>query len=213
MQQDWRPYRGKKLPRGVLIVFEGIDGAGKTTQLQRARDYLMGQGFEVVSLREPTEGAWGKRIRELAQRGRQGVTAREELELFLRDRQENVTDHILPALEQKKIVLLDRYYYSSMAYQGALGLDPLEIQRMNERFAPKPDLAIVLQVSPSVGLRRLRAGREGKAEPAYEEEAYLHRVKEIFDRLNDPHIRFVDAGQPLDQVTAQITALLQELLN
>lgn len=202
----------QRLPRGVLIAFEGIDGAGKTTQLQRARDYLMGQGFEVVSLREPTEGAWGQRIRELAQRGRQGITAREELELFLQDRRENVRQRIRPALAEGKIVLLDRYYYSSMAYQGALGLDPLEIQRMNESFAPPPDLVIVLQVSPSVGLRRLRAGRAGKVEPAYEEEAYLRRVQEIFDRLDEPHIRFVDADQPLPQVTAQIIALLRELL-
>ncbi|MBI2875685.1 MAG: dTMP kinase [Candidatus Tectomicrobia bacterium] len=197
----------------MLIVFEGIDGAGKTTQLQRARDYLEGRGFEVVSLREPTEGTWGRRIRELAQQGRQGIAPREELDLFLQDRQENVRDCILPALDQKKIVLLDRYYYSNMAYQGALGLDPSEIQQLNERFAPRPDLVIVLQVPPSVGLSRLRAGRGGKIEPAYEEEAYLRRVKEIFDRLDEPHIRFIDASQPLPRVTAQITALLQEILD
>ena len=202
----------KELPRGVLIAFEGIDGGGKTTQVARTKIHLDEERYAVVSLQEPTKGPWGRKIREVAQLGRGQMTAREELRLFLKDRQEDVERNIRPALTQKKIVLLDRYYYSSMAYQGALGLDPAEIQRANEAFAPKPDLVIILQISPQVSLPRLKEGREGKVDRAYEQETYLMRVQKIYDELEGPHIHRLDARGPQKEVTAQVLEIIQDFL-
>tara|TARA_B100000315_G_scaffold252667_1_gene289889 strand:- start:80 stop:688 length:609 start_codon:yes stop_codon:yes gene_type:complete len=196
----------------VLIAFEGIDGGGKTTQMTKTKAYLTGKGYTVKTLQEPTDGPWGKKIREMARRGRGGITPQEELSLFLKDRREDVAHNIRPALKQKKIVLLDRYYYSTVAYQGALGLDPVKIQKANEVFAPRPDLVILLQISPQTGLARLKEGRRGETDMAYEQEDYLVRVQEIFDRLKGSHIHRLNAERLPDEVTAHILEVIENLL-
>ena len=89
------------------------------------------------------------------------LTPEEELALFLKDRRENVARNIRPALRAGRIVVLDRYYFSTIAYQGAKGLDPERIRRLNERFAPKPDLVFILDLGAGDGLARI-AGREGQ---------------------------------------------------
>ena len=111
--------------RGLLIVFEGLDGAGKTTQLGLLQECLRSRGRDAVCLREPTEGAVGaENCGGLMLQGRGDVTPDTELEWFLNDRREHVDQKIRPALDRKQIVLLDRYFFSTMAYQGALGHDP-----------------------------------------------------------------------------------------
>ena len=134
---------------GLLIVFEGLDGAGKTTQLGLLYDHLLEQGQDVVRLREPTDGPWGQKLRQLMVHGRDNVTPATELEWFLNDRREHVDQRIRPALDRKQIVLLDRYYFSTMAYQGALGYDPQDIRARNEAFAPPPDLLLLLNLPPA----------------------------------------------------------------
>ena len=129
----------KKLKKGLLIVFEGIDGCGKSTQAKLAYDYVKSLGYEAIALKEYTNGKWGQKIRELSLKGRDNVTAFQEFELFLKDRMEDVELNIKPALESKKIIILDRYYFSSMAYQGGRGLDVKMIQEENEKIAPVPD--------------------------------------------------------------------------
>jgi dTMP kinase len=149
-----------RLKKGVLIVLEGIDGSGKTTQIKKLADFLLAQGFPVVCFQEPTRGRWGRLIREKARQA-DSLSPEEELELFLRDRRENVENNLLPALRQKKIILLDRYYFSTMAYQGARGLDVAEIKRKNEAFAPPPNLVFILLLDPREGLQRIQtASRE-----------------------------------------------------
>ena len=177
------------LSQGVLIALEGIDGAGKTTQAQLLKDFLRQKGFEVVCFKEPTPGPWGRKIAEIARWGRKGISAQEEMELFLRDREEDVRDNILPALRENKIVIMDRYYYSSIAYQGALGLDPNEIKEINEQRFPKPDLVFILTIPPAEGIKRILSRGQGSGirgpqrSPAYEEETYLTRVAKIFHEL------------------------------
>ncbi len=147
--------------RGRLIALEGIDGSGKSTHLKLAARALREKGFEVTELKEPTGGQWGERIRWL----RQGdVTGREEVELFLKDRQEDVQHNIKPALEAGKTVLIDRYYFSTMAYQGARGIDVEEIRKLNEEFAPVPDLVKSLMCRWMWGLNALkRAAARGRS--------------------------------------------------
>ena len=134
-----RPYPGH------LIILEGIDGTGKSTQAKLLANSLRDQGHRVVLSREPTDGACGRRLRESATTGR--LSPEEELQLFHQDRREHVETLIEPSLHGGEIVILDRYYFSTMAYQGVRGFDPQEIRRVNEEFAPQPDLLLLLDLS------------------------------------------------------------------
>ena len=195
--------------RGLLIVFEGLDGAGKTTQLGLLYDYLSGQGHDVVRLREPTDGPWGQKLRRLMVHGRGDVTPDTELEWFLNDRREHVDQRIRPALNRKQIVLLDRYYFSTLAYQGALGCDPQSIRARNEAFAPPPDLLLLLDLPPEVGWRRLKQ----RGMPSHFERLdYLERVADIFDAMDFPYLRRIPADREPAAVQSQVRREVQELL-
>ena len=109
---------------GKLITFEGIDGAGKSTQIRMFEEYLRNKGADALFLREPTAGKWGREIRSLLEKGDSAIPPEEAFRLFTLDRRENVEKNILPAIRAGKIVALDRYYFSSIAYQASLGTDP-----------------------------------------------------------------------------------------
>ena len=194
---------------GLLIVFEGLDGAGKTTQLALLGEYLTSRGHAVVCLHEPTDGPWGQMLRRLMREGRGGVTPETELEWFLNDRREHVDQQIRPALERKEIVLLDRYFFSTMAYQGALGHDPRDIQVRNQAFAPLPDLLLLLDLPPDVGWQRLNQ----RGVPSHFERLdYLKQVAQIFDAMDFPYLRRIKADQEPEAVQSQIRDEVQALL-
>ncbi len=178
-----------KLRHGLLIVLEGIDGSGKTTQARSLLRRLRARGRAAAFFREPSRGKWGREIKRLAARA-DSLTPEEELDLFLKDRRENVEKNLKPALAQGRIVVLDRYYFSTIAYQGAKGLDPGRIRRLNEAFAVRPDLVIVLDIGARDGLARI-AGRK-KRDELFEREDYLVRVGEIFRGLRGPNILHLD---------------------
>lgn len=200
-----------KLDRGYLIVFEGIDGTGKSTHCRLLADYLMSRGFPVLKLFEPTKGPWGMKIRKLLTEGRGDVSREEELSWFINDRKEHVDKNIRPALDQNQIIILDRYYYSTAAYQGALGLDPERICRENEAFAPKPDIVFLFTASPEQCLQRIEESREEKS--AFERLEYLQKVQEIFDSFSDPIIRRIDTAPPPDKVHAKLRTQVDGLLS
>ncbi len=200
----------RKLP-GRLIVLEGLDGVGKTTQAHLLAANLRRRGWPVVLTKEPTAGPFGQQIRQLRQGRRQAVTPREELALFLEDRRDHVQQVIRPALAAGHIVISDRYYYSSMAYQGALGLDPGEIAAQHAEFAPEPDLVILLEVSPEERIQRL-AQRRANAD-TFEEIGYLAKVAAIYDRLHFPQLCRIDASGSEAEVQARILAQVLQCLN
>ncbi|OPZ11315.1 MAG: Thymidylate kinase [candidate division BRC1 bacterium ADurb.BinA364] len=194
---------------GLLIVFEGIDGAGKSTQLKRLGMALRARGRDVVELKEPTEGPHGQELRRLQSQGRR-ANPRRERDLFKLDRMDDARLNILPALERGAVVLLDRYYLSTMAYQGALGFDPEAIRKENEAFAPRPDLAIVFDLPVEEALRRVAERRGGQAD-AFERADTLRRAKAIFDSLGDPWIFRVDARRGEDEIAALILRRVEEM--
>lgn len=196
--------------KGLLIAFEGIDGTGKSTQIQLLAAALRRCGFDVLTTREPTDGQYGRRIRELY-RNRNSVTPGEELALFHEDRREHVREVIAPALAAGRIVLTDRYYFSTAAYQGATGHDPAGIIAENERFAPRPDLVIILEVPVSLGVHRVRDLR-GETLNDFEQEDVLTRVAEIFAGLRGNHIRRVDGSGAAETVHALVMAQVAPLL-
>ena len=135
------------MKRGRLVAFEGLDGSGKSTQLERQAARLRAAGHDVVATREPTPGPNGRRIRELAAAGER-APAPDELALFVADRREHVAEVIAPALARGALVLTDRYFLSTVAYQGARGLDPERLLRESEAEFPLPDLALLFDLDP-----------------------------------------------------------------
>ncbi len=200
-----------ELDRGYLIVIEGIDGTGKSTQCKLLTEYLERRGVSVLQLYEPTHGVWGKKVRKILVEGRDGISPEEELSYFIKDRQENVANNILPALKEKKAVLMDRYYYSTAAYQGAIGLDPEQIRRDNEAFAPVPDLVLMFMVPPEECLRRIREDRNEEPN-TFEKIEYLQKVQSIFDSFSGAHIVRIDATPPLDEVYKRLQGEIDRLI-
>jgi dTMP kinase len=190
-------------------VLEGIDGSGKSTVLRRLAEYCAARGFDAVVSGEPTRGPWGTKLRQSMTEGR--LTLEDELDLFLKDRAEHVETLIRPALEAGKVVLLDRYYLSTAAYQGARGVDPDKILAQNEKFAPEPDLVILLDFDPAAGLDRIRA--RGDSPNHFEQLEQLQQVRNIFLTLIRPFIQKVDAAQPAEVVGEMCIKLLERVLN
>ncbi len=191
----------KELDRGVLIAIEGIDGAGKTAQAKILYRNLEDRGYKVVLLHEPTDGLFGKKIKESMINGLKDPY--EELEYFIKDRKEDVNKNIKPALDNQMIVIMDRYYFSTIAYQGAAGIDRNKIREMNEKFSPKPDLTIILDVAPTIGLSRIREERNSKPN-RFERKSYLTKVREIFKNIKDPSIQVIDGALSVDKISSKI---------
>jgi len=126
----------------------------------------------------------------------------EELEAFLEDRRQHVREVIRPALEAGRIVITDRYYFSTVAYQGARGFDPDELLWLNESFAVEPHLLVVLMLTPDEALARIGV-RDGRGN-AFETLSQLTRTREIFDGLSRPYLVRLDAVRPREELTAEI---------
>lgn len=200
------------LTRGLLIAIEGIDGSGKTAQAQRLAEHLTNQGYEVVLTHEPTDSPYGRKIRSLAHSGRAALTADQELKLFMEDRKLHVANVIAPALEAKQIVVTDRYYFSTIAYQGARGLDPSAIQQANEAFAPRPDLVLYLNVSPETGLDRIREAR-GEEPNLFERAEMLRDIRSIFASIDELFFVEIDAERNADDVFKDILSNVEYALS
>lgn len=186
-----------KRARGILIVFEGIDGSGKSTQARRLLRRLRALGYDAVAFREPTRGKWGRAIRKMAKQAG-SLTPEEELDLFIKDREENVRKNLCPALAGNKVVILDRYYFSTIAYQGAKGIPAARIRRLNEKFAVKPDLVFILDIEAGCGLGRIWARK--RKDLLFENARYLARVRRIFQSFRGRKFVHLDAGLPKDKL-------------
>ncbi len=194
-------------PRGVLVAFEGIDGAGKSTQIERLEGSLTALGLPVVRSREPTNGPWGQLLRSSALTGR--LPPEEELAAFLADRRQHVDEVLAPALAAGAVMLVDRYYFSTAAYQGLRGLDPAEILRKNEEFAPVPDLLVIFEVPIDEALRRI--GSRNGAGDLFEKREDLARCAAIFASFSGPYILRVDGAAPPDAIAAKIQEAIHAL--
>ncbi len=196
MKTDTHPSK-KGESKGCLFVFEGIDGTGKSTQLTLLADSLHRNGYDTVITREPTDSPYGQKIRKLY-KNRNSVTREEELQLFIDDRKEHVATFIKPNLQKGKIILCDRYFLSTIAYQGALGMDIREIAERNS-FAPQPDLVFLFQVPPRISTYRITKHRQ-ETPNDFEQERFLEKVDAIFKALDYPFICRVDAQKSIAAV-------------
>lgn len=185
------------IPGGLLIVVEGIDGAGKTTLARTLQRELERTGATVSLSKEPTAGPWGMQMRASAAEGR--LAPAEELRLLLLDRHEHVETLIGPALKRGDIVILDRYFPSNVAYQGAAGISVDDLMAAND-FAPRPDLLILLDLDPETGLARIHA--RGDKPNHFETPANLTKCRSIFRELGLPNTITIDANYPESAVAA-----------
>ena len=191
--------------RGRFIVFEGIDGSGKSEQARRLAAALAASGHNVVSTREPTDGEWGRRYRAWAAGGFEAEPD-EVLRWFLADRQEHVARVVGPALERGDVVVCDRYRDSTRAYQAAQGIDRARLAAL---FAtaefPDPDLVLWLRVPVATALARM-----GKtASERFERADFLFRVDAEYERLG---LEPIDGSSSADEVARQVSVRVEAVL-
>lgn len=170
---------------GKLIVLEGIDGAGKTTLFRRLMEDISFSTF--IFSQEPTHGSYGTQLRSALMKG--NIPKEELLRLFILDREEHVKKLILPGLTKGKKILLDRYYLSTVAYQGVYMDDPFSLLKLNETFAPTPDFIFYLDVPVTIALKRV--GHRDSGHSLFEKEDFLSKVYNIYEEILPlfPHVR------------------------
>jgi dTMP kinase len=160
--------------RGVFICIEGLDGCGKTTQSKLLVAGLKTKGYSTLLTAEPSNSKIGLFLKEYCLHGKDRVSSIIETLLFAADRFEHLQKEVVPALREGKIVISDRYVYSSLAYQGATGLDLEWIEKVNEH-ARCPDLAIFVDVALETAMQRLKAKKS-----VMEKLDNLSKVREIY---------------------------------
>ncbi|MEV4197855.1 dTMP kinase [Micromonospora globbae] len=223
----WGSIRGRPLmpaepfvSTGLFVVFEGGEGAGKSTQLALLADRLRGQGRDVVVTREPGATAVGERIRSLVLGTSDGEapSPRAEALLYAADRAHHVATVVRPALARGGVVISDRYVDSSLAYQGAGRTLPVDEVSWLSSWATgglKPDLVVLLDIEPHAGLSRVAARSEEADRLEAESVAFHERVRYAFLDLAaaDPKRYLVlDAARPVEEIARQVARRVDEML-
>jgi dTMP kinase len=193
--------------RGFFIVIEGIDGSGKDTHMKYISNELRERGYNVVETAEPSRDRVGTFLKRYAKSGSERLPAETEALLYAADRYEHVKYVIEPALRRGQIVISNRYLHSSLAYQGAAGVDLDWIRELN-RFALRPDLGLLLDILPEYSLHRLKRRRS-----IFESADYLRKVRDIYIRLaRQGELVRVDADRSRKIVQGELLPLVLDLL-
>jgi dTMP kinase len=197
----------------VFITFEGVEGSGKSTQMRHLARWLRRQGHANESTREPDGTPLGVGVRRLFEHGPRPLT---ETFLFLAARHEHVAQRIQPWLARGRVVLCDRYADATVAYQGyGRGLEPEMIRELNLRVTGGvwPDLTLLFDLDPAVGLRRL--GRRRRDHFERQALAFHRRVRRGYleiQRAESKRVRLIDAARSPAAVAADVRAVVGELL-
>lgn len=190
-----------QIPKGVFVVLDGIDGCGKTLHSKLLRDGLQARGFNAIRTWEPSQNSVGKFIQTMLMTEK--IHPMIEALLFAADRYQHLQSEILPNLESGKIVVCDRYLYSSLAYQGGQGVDLNWIRKIND-FALKPDIALYLDVAPSVGLGRIR-----RKKTVLENMNLQEKVREKYlEFVHDGELLLVDSNRSIEEVKNDLLKLV-----
>lgn len=196
------PYSGK------FIVIEGLDGSGQSTQVQLLSDFLTKNGNSVVQTKEPTKDSEaGQKIREILNKSYK-AEPREFQELFAQDRKWHLENVVIPALEEGRMVISDRYFFTSFAYGMAEGVDLDYLIKINQNFL-MPDLAIVLRVSPEVCLRRIE--ERGSKKEFFERADHFRKAGNNFEILPQrfENVYIIDGEKPIEEAHQDIKTLIK----
>ncbi len=190
--------------KGFLIVIEGIDGAGLTTNSLFLAEWLSNLGFNSYYTKEPTKGPIGTCIREMLKRDADPFVLSL---LFTADREEHVKKEILPKINEGYIVVCDRYIYSTLAYQSVHGVDERFIKKLNRSF-PKPDMVILLDIDPSISLIR-----KGESKELYEKKEFLEKVRlKFLEIASEEGFVVIPSKRRLDLVQNDIKNVVKHFL-
>jgi dTMP kinase len=197
--------------RGLFLVVEGIDGAGTTTQAKRLCDSLRAQEVDCHLTREPSDGPIGRLLREILAGDHKPNDATSLGLLFAADRADHLQREVLPALESGKLVISDRYYHSSLAYQGS-DEDRGWIATLNQR-AMTPDCTFFLRVDPEVAAQR--RSDDDRSEEIFDHLDTQKRVAQgylsvIGEREASECIETIDGHLPMDEISARMLASAQD---
>ena len=201
--------------KGYFISFEGIDGSGKSTQIQKLAEFLEARDFDIVITREPGGSKGGEEIRNLLLQGNvDRWSAETEILLFTAARRDHLERIILPALEEGKIVICDRFTDSTRMYQGMRGANLRNlVDTLNEKVIKfDPDLTIVIDINPEISLKRAKSRKT--VEERFEDfgvdlqmkmrKGFIELAKEFGDR-----IEVVDGQQSVDKLAQDICSLVK----
>lgn len=199
---DWKVNK-----KGTFICIEGLDGSGKTTHAKLLAKKL-GKSHNAVYTAEPSRGKIGTFIRERCLYGEKRLSTVVEALLFAADRIEHVETEVLPALHQGKLVISDRYLYSSLAYQGAAGLSLEWIEKINEH-ALRPDLAFFIDVAPKTAIHRLKPNKS-----LMENMETQQKVRKIYLKFVEKRLLTrINGDQPKNEVAKELYAVVMKFLN
>lgn len=206
--------------KGIFITIEGGEGTGKTTQLKLIEEYLKEEMLKYILTREPGGIDISEQIRKIIlDRNNTAMDARTEALLYAASRRQHLIERVIPALNEDKIVICDRFIDSSLAYQGfARGLGIEEVLKINE-FAIEghmPNLTIYLDIEPSIGLNRINKDREREINRLdLERNSFHEKVREGYHILIERYpnrIKQVDANQTIEKVFEDIKLYIKDIL-
>jgi dTMP kinase len=195
--------------KGKFIVFEGIDGAGLTTQAELLEKYLRNKKYEVVLTKEPTNNLIGGLIRAALKK--EWLTSNKTLQLlFSADRAHHLEKEIIPALENGKIVISDRYFISTIAY-GMIELEKDWLKALNSKFL-LPDIIFIIDVPVEVSIERIKASRFGFE--LFEEKKKLEKIRNNFLELSKEYKNcfVINGNRSIEEVHKEIVKIVEEKL-
>ncbi len=203
---------------GLFIVVDGIDGSGKSEIIKMLHNYLFSKNkkYRLLTTREPTNGKYGNQIREMIRNEKDPQSSSSKLmELFVKDREDHLKNTIEPFLKRSdehelNIVLCDRYYYSTIAFQGAQGLDINELIKKNGKFR-KPDITFILDAEPELALKRI----EYREKEKFEKLEFMKKIRTNFLKLPGllkDNIKIINSNKALNEVFEEIRKEADKML-
>lgn len=200
--------------KNLFIVFDGLDGSGKGEMIKRLKAYLdEKKELKILVTREPTDGSYGKDIKKLLREEKDPKNGAEEcLVWFVEDRREHLTNEIEPFLEKGGIVICDRYYYSTIAFQHTQGIEMEKVISENMNFRT-PDITFILDLPAEIALERV--DKRGEAKEKFEQLEFMEELRKNFLKLNDvldDNIKVIDASKSKEEVFEQIKEEIDKII-